>query len=173
MAMKGLPMLRLVMVAALLAAGACSSDRATRSKESKIEAPVDLELTAVSSAEGLVTATMRVRALVDVPSAVCRVVIPQGSSIKEGQAETDLGAMAAGEQRQVMVVLSLPVSGASTLAAGVDVQMASGVKLNVSRTVALGGGEAPAAPTRVVKLPDGETVRMGQAEATAPASSQP
>jgi hypothetical protein len=162
----------LVAGGALLAAGACSHRsheaptpepaehaEGERSHQEKTYAPVELTLTA-SATSGQAEVVLSVTAMAALPNARARIVLPEGVTLLSADAERELGAMAKGQTATFSARVMIPAGAAYTLAGGVEVKVSAGVQLAKSAVLEVGGAhDAP--PAKVLELPEGGSVRLG------------
>ena len=127
----------------------------------KPTAPVDVQLSS-SRRSGQVDVIFSVRATGDTPNGLVHFVVPPGIRIVKGKPQVELGALHAGDTRRLELTLEVPARGTFRVTAGVDVQMSPGIKLHKSALVALGEAVVPREDP-VVRLPEGQSVRTGQA----------
>lgn len=128
----------------------------------KTYAPADLELT-TSGQTGVVDVVLTVTATADLPNAHARVVVPDGVTLVSATREADLGPLAKGTQGRLTVRVRIPYEGRYTFAGGVEVKVGPGRQLAKAVTTEVGAGprEEPA-KTRVIQLPEGGSVRVGE-----------
>jgi hypothetical protein len=131
-----------------------------KGEAAKPQAPVDLQLRSTGNT-GKITVTLEVKAQGEIKDGRVRFVIPSGITLTQGEKEVALGQIRAGETRQVSVSLDVPAKGSFRLEAGFDAQVSDAIKLHKGKAIDL-GGDAPADPTKVTKLPGGGGIRTGK-----------
>ncbi len=125
------PILLALALTALLAAPRATAHPST---PQGAKAPVVLAMTGTPDGETL-TLTLTVGATAFIPRAVARFVLPKGVTPSSGASEQDLGALAAGARVTArLTVRQAPGEAPPTIFAGVDCQMASGVRLHAATT---------------------------------------
>ncbi|MEZ4266606.1 MAG: hypothetical protein R3F39_09530 [Myxococcota bacterium] len=136
-----------------------SGEAAQRSHQEKTYAPVELKLT-TSASSGQVEVVLSVTALADLPNALARIVLPEGVTLLSAEAQSQLGAIAKGQTASFSARAMIPADGAYTLAGGVEVKVSEGVQLAKSAVVQVGAAHQ-AAPAKIIALPEGGSVRLG------------
>lgn len=104
---------------------------------SNVTAPAEIHLTQTGPLETM-DLLLDFRISRDAPDVKARFVVPPEVEVLQGELERDFGPLSAGQGGKLQLEVRVPSTGSYVLAAGVDLQISSGVRLHKSAAVKVG-----------------------------------